>query len=101
MGKYILPARKKGKKKDVMYAEAAEDDVDWRRRVTIPANNEIVSEASVGSEVVITLKGTVIGLSAREHEKQSYADLDVDLSEVSVTSAGNEFAELAEDEDDA
>lgn len=100
MAKFELPEVTKDPESIENQAIAVEPDYEWLRRVRLPANEAIVNELSVGEDVEVVLKGTVLALSYRDSEKRKEGDLELDVAMIVTKKAGNEFSELAEDDDD-
>lgn len=78
---YTLPASKESHE-ETMGVPAADDD--WRRRVTIPINDEMVEALSVGEEVSVTLRGEVRGLSENEDRERKECNLEFRIARVDV-----------------
>lgn len=87
MPKFRLPEPKKPKKeKNVGLAETSMD-MEWRRRVTIPANKAIINELKVGGEARVILTGSIISLASREHmDRPADSNLEIDVSVVEAYS---------------
>ena len=66
MPTYKLPPEEKEKDPDEPMTEVD----SYQRTVTIPVNDEILDELSVGDEVMVTLTGEITGLS--KHESPDY-----------------------------
>lgn len=79
MPKFTLPARKKPKKDKTMAAMPMDD---YRRHVSIPANNEILGALDIGDKVTITLEAKVSELS--KHESADYKDMHFGVEVMSV-----------------
>lgn len=94
MPKYILPPPGKEKEKPV----PVETYDEWRRRVTIPVNKEILEALEVGASATVTLTSKVVGLSDNEREgEQSNRSVDLLIKSVEVPST-NVFEQLSEDD---
>lgn len=82
---------------EVCCGESVErDPYEYIRRVTIPANDKILKECPVGTEVEVILKGKVT--SAEDDTHYDGEQIRVKISEVKIDPGANEFTELAEDE---
>lgn len=78
-----------------------------KRRITLPCDKDTVQELSVGSEVEVTLKGTV--KEVREEELPAFDDeetnetireVGIEATSVKATKSDNEFMEMADEESD-
>jgi len=83
MPTFKLPAVKKKKKSDAPDVS----DMDWRRRITIPANQAIIKALKVGDAVDVKLTGKVIAMASNEHvDRPSDSNFEVEVIEVSAYS---------------
>lgn len=82
MPKFKLPKPKASKQDDA--PQAVGSPVEWRRRLTIPANDAILASADIDDEVTVTLKAKVIGLRNVESKDHNDQNIEVEITEISV-----------------
>lgn len=84
MPKYKLPPLKKPKSKEAKEMAGCDNyyDDEWRRKIRLPANNEILEALTIDEEVTVTLRGKVCELQSRESDNQSKIEFEVIVSEV-------------------
>lgn len=85
MPKYTLPKPKKQKKSAGSLSIEPVDDLEWRRRVSLPVNRAIIDAVKAGQNVQITLTGEILGTHMSENkDRTDDCSIEVDLSSVSA-----------------
>ena len=101
MAKFVLPKLKKSKDNKIdtiAYDPLTEDS--WARRIQMPVDKGIIGGLNVDDTVDVKLVGRVIGLETRENDKKTPRySLEIELVSVEAYPQGNEFSELADDDD--
>lgn len=88
MPTYKLPPEEKEKDYDDMPETTGVDS--YQRTVTIPVNDAILDELSVGDEVMVTLTGEITGLSKHESPDYESRNISVKITQVEAYSENDE-----------
>lgn len=65
--------------------------------IYVPATPELVKAIKVGEGATVQINGKICGVKIREdNESYNRTELEIEVSEVGVQSAKNEFSDLAE-----
>lgn len=81
MPKYVAP---KPKKANHQAEPMVHSDQEWRRRISIPVNREILDSVKVGDTVTLEVAGKVVSTSAREEDGTSCCELSLQMQSVAT-----------------
>ena len=84
MHTYKLPPIPKKDDEEVGESPKLVNDDPYRRRICLPANEDITSSFKVGDRVIVVLVGTVNGVSSNQYEDRDNRDITVQVEQVSV-----------------
>lgn len=85
MPKYQLPARtERNDDAGQPVASIGGSSLDWQRKITVPANKEIIDALEVGESATVQITGTIISLSSSERDKEKTATLEIDADAVAA-----------------
>lgn len=85
MLKYKLPPIDKEEQDE---PKTAINNDEWRRRITIPVNDEILQALQVGDTVTIELTGKVTTLNSNESEESQEKNITIMVTQVCCDSEG-------------
>lgn len=92
MPTYQLPPPQPRKEEEV---EKMPPPDDWARRISLPANKAIVEAVSVGDDVEVTVKGSVISVRATEDREYTDHNVEIIAEVVTVKTASTKEADEA------
>ena len=61
---------------------------DYQRQINLPVNDEILEEAEIGTEVVVTIRGVVTAARSNESSEHTDKSITVKASKIEVYEYG-------------